>query len=194
MEQRESPEGITALLARLRAGDSSARQLLWEEVERNVRAIAAQRLRREVERIDTTSLVHETYVRIFGGAELRLENRAHFFGAVARAMQQVLIRRAEDRRRRARPLDPDALASAIQSASASFEDAGELALLGAAMERLGERPRHARKVEVLRLHYFAGLPTSEIAGLFAISVDSVQRDLRLARAWLVRELKADRQG
>ena len=190
-EDRSSP--ISALLERLRNGDETARRLLWAEVEASVRAIAAKRLRGEAERFDTTSLVHETYLRLFGGSELPLESRAHFFGAVARAVQRVLIRRAESRRRRAQPVDPSALAEAVASASDGFAHAGELELLGAAIERLEEQPRHARKVEVLRLAYFAGRSTADIAAMLGVSVDTVQRDLRLARAWLARELGAGRE-
>lgn len=191
MEQR--PEGeITDLLERMRAGEDGARQRLWEAVESQVRSVAAKRLHGEPEHIDTTSLVHETYVRIFGGVEIGLENRAHFFGAVARAVEQALIRRARERRRRAKPMDPDTLAETVRSATESFHDPDELALLVAAIERLAARPRQARRVEMLRLAYFGGLRTNEIAQLFGVSIDTVQRDLRLVRIWLARELMQGR--
>ncbi len=183
-------QDITPLLERVRTGDADARSRLWERVEREVRAIASHALRREnkAHRMETTAVVDEAYLRLFGEKAPAFEHREHLFGAVARIVAEILIGEARRRRRRPKPVDPDALLGVLDEAPTQTWTAEDFAAVDAAIDRLEEDPRHERKANVLRMQYFGGLSLEKIAELLELSRDSVKRDLRLGRAWIYREL------
>jgi RNA polymerase sigma factor (TIGR02999 family) len=135
--------------------------------------------------LQTSDLVHETYMRLGALGRIEWKNRSQFFAIAAQAMRRVLvdhaIRRKADKRgggRRQVPLEDGMVVSEIQAEEV-------LALHAALSELEGINERLARIVE---LRYFAGLQIDETAEVLGISPATVKRDWILARAWLHREL------
>jgi len=160
-----------------------------------LRSLAADFLRRERadHTLQPTALVHEAYLRLAGGSGLRFENRAHFFGAAATAIRRVLVEHARRRARVKRGGGAKRFDLADVEATATRGDGGALPddvliTVDDALARLGEfAPELARVVE---LRFFAGMTIPETARLLGVSETTIQRDWRLARAWLRGELDA----
>ncbi len=161
---------------------------LYDAVYDHLRAIARRRMagERPGHTLQTTALVHETYLKLEG--EGLAPDRSHFFVAAARAMRQILIDHA--RRRgcakrgggfRRMPLDVLDLAREA--------DLAEIVAVDEAISRLGEVD--ARAAEVVRLRFFAGASPSEVAGSLDCSLRTVERDWTYARAWLQKTLTAE---
>ncbi len=173
---RESQDG------RRGAADELA-TLLYEEL----RALAQHEMasERRGHTLQPTALVHEAYLRLMGGAAPTFENRAHFFAVAATAIRRVLVDHARGRARIKRGGDEVQLPLDELDPAAPLPEA-ELLELDLALERLAALdPFKARIVE---LRFFAGMTVEELARLLGTSESSVQRDWRLARAWLRGEL------
>ena len=137
--------------------------------------------------LQPTALVHEAWLRLGGDAQPAWHNRAHFFGAAAEAMRRILVESA--RRKHAwrhgggqERVDIDDPLLAI----ASPEAAGQVLAVHDALDRLAVHD--ARKAEVVKLHYFAGLTLDEAAQVLGVSEPTAKRDWAYARAWLYREI------
>lgn len=196
MESR-SEGAVTEILRRFRErGDLSGEVLdqLVPAVYGELKRLARRRLGRGGARpgeLDTTSLVHEVYLKL-QGSDGDYQNRPHFFAVVARTMRQVVVdeaRRALAEKRgggeRPVPLDEGVDAGRL----AVERDAPGLLALDAALDGLDElSPRLARVVE---LRFFAGLTEEEVARELELSARTVRRDWIKARAWLHRELRGD---
>ena len=157
---------------------------IYEELRR----IAHAHLSRERpgHTLNTTSLVHESYMRLAGIAEIDWRNRSQFLGMASRAMRRVLIDYARSRARLKRAA-PDSMAIEAPVAL-PVNRAEDLLLLDAALTRLeGMQPRQCRVVEC---RFFGGLTNDETADALAISAATVKRDWTMARAWLNAELAA----
>lgn len=139
--------------------------------------------------LQTTALIHETYLRLIGQREIRWENRAHFFGVAAKAMRHILVDYTRARQTAKRGGGVRAISS-DEAAYVSEERAGELVALDDALEELAQlSPRQSQIVE---LRYFGGLSVAETAEALNISPDTVTRDWNQARAWLYRALSGER--
>lgn len=158
--------------------------LIYDEL----RGLAAKRLRSERadHTLQATALVHEAYARLVD-AEIDFQNRAHFFAVAAQTMRRVLVdhARARARDKRGGGARPVTLDDDMASWEARPDD---LLDLNAALDRLAERDQ--RKAKVVELHFFGGLTYAEIATAVGISEATVDRDLRMAKAWLATELDA----
>ncbi|MBI4910002.1 MAG: sigma-70 family RNA polymerase sigma factor [Acidobacteria bacterium] len=177
--------GITERLRQAQTGGRDALQQVIPCLYLELKKIAAYHLRRESAawRLGTTALVHEAYLRL-ASADRRYENRVHFCGIASRVMRQVLVDQSRARN------------AAKRGAGCEIQVA-ELADLGRQREGLFARLDDAlhelslsdpRKTELLELRYFGGLTLEESAEYLGISVATVRRELRLAQAWLRREL------
>ena len=179
---------VTDLLQAWSGGQEEAAEALFPLVYRDLRAVAANLLRREHGRrtLDTGDLVHESYLKLLGPGEIDWRDRRHFFNVAARAMRQVLVDRARRRRadKRGEGLEAVTLGAALDVAAA-----GPDLVLG--LDRLLEDLRRldGRQAEVVELRIFAGLGLSEIAEMVGISLATVKRDWRMAHAWLSRQLQ-----
>lgn len=180
---------MTELIAAWHAGDAGARDALIECAYANVRAIAAQSLRRMPgATLSTTDLAHEALLRILG-ADASWADRRHFFHVVAQATRQLLVDAARRRLAGKRgagavhvELDETRLPASPQT------DAALLQLDEALAELARTDPRPARAIELV---YFGGLTRGEVARHLGISAATVDRDLRTARAWLRSALEDD---
>jgi RNA polymerase sigma factor (TIGR02999 family) len=182
---------VTALLQRMREGDSAATEelmpLMYEELHR----AAARHLRRERpdHTLQPTALVNEAYLRLFGGVTPRPVDGAHFLALASQVMRRILVDHARSRHSNKRGGD----AFRVTLDPAVFEDgaAPEIGLLALdiALDALAvEEPGLARAVE---LHYFGGLTAEESAEVTGRSVHSARHDLRFAHAWLRRRLAGE---
>lgn len=181
---------ITQLLARAADGDEASRAEVVPLLYARLRELArrARRDERKFDTLNTTALVHEVYLEVFGGTPPAFPDRKAFFGYIARAMQNLLIDRARHHlaQKRGGGVVPDAL-DEIQLRD--DDSALQLTALDAALAVLQrEQPRAA---EVLRLRFFVGLSEQEIAGLLDVDVRTVRRDWQKARAYVMVHVAAD---
>lgn len=183
---REKP--ITALLRDWRDGDRQALEKLTPLVYDELRRIAAGYLRAERcgHTLQSTALVHEAYVRLVD-ADVGWQDRAHFFALAARTMRRILVDHAEARRSAKRGGGAVRVTLHDEILPDGATDAGtDLLALDAALAKLETLdPRHASIVE---LHYFGGLTYAEMSETLGLSTSTLDRDLRLAKAWLASEL------
>ena len=153
-------------------------RLVYDELH----VIAEARMRAESpgHTLHSTALVHEAYVRL-AGARIAYADRRHFFAAAARAMRRILTdhARARGRAKRGGAMERVTLANVPAEGG---EQTLDLIALDEAMAALAAQD--ARKNSVIELHYFAGLGVTEIAAVLDVSEATVNRDLRMARAWL----------
>lgn len=184
---------ITALLKRWGTGDATARNQLIPLVYDRLRALAHHRLRgAPAERsLDTCALVHEAYLKLADGPRLDFPDRAHFLALASRVMRNLLVDRARSRAAAKRgggrgtlELDEDVVACG--DLVASDEELAAISELDEALARLEKlSPRQAGTVEC---RYFGGLSLEDTAMVMGVSLATVKRELRLARAWLALEL------
>lgn len=180
-------KGVTRLLQQWRGGDSSAFDALLPLIYNELRRMAGRCLysERPGHTLRATALVHEAYLRLVD-ADINWQDRAHFYAIAARAMRRVLVEyaRAHTRHKRGSgqihvPLD-EAVAVG-PGAEAIVADLDE------ALQRLAAiDPRRSDIVQVL---YFGGLTYEETAAALDISPATVHRELKLAKAWLLREMQ-----
>lgn len=185
------PADITRVLESVSQGDQSAKAQLFDAVYDELRSMAAALLAKERPdakvTIQPTSLVHEAYLKLVRNAEPAWESRAHFFGAAARAMRQILIDRARHLkaiRGRAAVFDDDAGLPTLSDTPARAVD--DLLALDDAMESL--RRRDERQYDVVMLRFFAGLNVEQTAAAMGVSATTVKNEWSFARAWLMREV------
>ena len=182
----ESHLPITELLHEVRAGNESARSELMNVVYRTLHRIAESHLRKERpdHTLQPTALVNEAYVKLFGHSEIAFVDRAHFFAVVSRAMRRILVDHA--RARAAARRNEGRVESA---ASIELEAGGEpmqLLDLDLALDALARE--HSSLAELIDMRYFGGMTAEETAEVLGRSVHIVRHELRLAHAWLRREL------
>jgi RNA polymerase sigma factor (TIGR02999 family) len=178
---------ITGLLQAHRQGDEKALDRLIPLIYPDLRRMARRQMRGRAggTTLDTTALVHEAYLKLVGRHRPDWEDRAHFFGVCARAMRQVIVDHARERRASKRggggaPCTLDETAIAID------EQATSLLAIDEALDRLAELD--ARLPRLVECRFFAGLTEEETAEALAVPLRTVQRDWARARAWLRREL------
>jgi RNA polymerase sigma factor (TIGR02999 family) len=178
---------VTRLLRRAQAGDASACESFWRLVHADLRAMASGELdhERRGHTLPPTALVNEAFLRLQGPVPLPWQNRAHFFGAAARAMRRVLVDHARARRRRKRN-GGNAAVPLSELELAAPAPGLDLLALDEALEHLGRIDQ--RMVQVVELRFFAGLPVETIAQLLGVSTGTVGSDWKIARMWLHREL------
>lgn len=185
MDQDQPP--ITRLLHAWREGDSAALERLTPLVYDELHRIAGQYMRREKEghSLQTTALVNEVYIRLVGLPHISWQDRAHFFAVSAGLMRRILVdaARAKGTGKRGGGVVRMELNESIDAAPIRPE---QLIRLDHALEALAQFD--ARKARVVELRFFGGLTVEETAEVLKISPDSVVRDWRLSRSWLMREM------
>jgi RNA polymerase sigma factor (TIGR02999 family) len=169
---------ITEVLARVRAGERGAADDLLPIVYAELRAVA-RALLRPAQTLQPTALVHEAYLRLVGNEDPGWNSRGHFFAAAATAMRRILVEQARRRARRGQRAD-------LADDPAVMPPDERVLDVDAALTRLEQRD--PRRAEIVNLRYFAGLSVAETAAVLGVSVGTVERDWRLARAMLEREL------
>ncbi len=183
-------ESITALLRAAGSGDEEAARVLLPRIYDELRQLARVSLRKlsPGQTLQATELVHEAWIRLIGASQPGWQGRAHFFGAAANAMRNILVetarRKATLKRGAKRAGDVDEDLPEIAPA-VPIEDVLSLDDALSRFERSHERP-----ARVVNLKFFAGLSMPEVAELLGLSLATAEREWRFARAWLQREMKA----
>jgi RNA polymerase sigma factor (TIGR02999 family) len=190
MEKAPSPDEITRILREWRTGSKDALDRLVPVVYEELRVLASRQLAREWrhDRLDTTAVVNEAYLKLFGQREVDWQNRGHFFAIAAQLMRRILVdharRQLRDKHGGGRP--HLALREADGAANRSTIDAVDALALDRALQKLEQLdPGQGRIVE---LRFFGGLTIEETATVVGTSSATVKREWALAKVWLFREL------
>lgn len=182
-----TPQDITQLLIAWSAGEPAALNELLPLVNDELRKLARRYLRRESpgHTLQPTALVNEAYLRLIDQRQVQWQNRAHFLGIAAQLMRRILIDHA--RRHHYQKRGGGALRVSLdESAAVTDAKAAELLAVEEALEKL--TALDARKGRIIELRFYGGLTEVETAEVLGISVPTVQREWRSAKAWLHRML------
>ena len=192
-----STPDLTLVLNAACEGDDRALGHLAAAVYAQLRALAARQMvpERADHTLQPTALVHEAYLRLFVGQDVRWESRGHFFAAAANAMRRILIEDARRRRRLKRGggrrrVQLDAVEP--MAALAGGEEPELLLDLDEALKRLEKLD--PRKSQVVMLRYFAGLSVLETAEILDVSSRTVEAEWSRARAWLYDAVRGSSGG
>lgn len=182
-----APGEVTRLLTELRGGDRSAFDKLVPLVHDELRRLAASYMRREAPGhiLQTTAVVNEAYLKLVEQREMNWRNRAHFFGIAAGIMRRILVdhARKQSAGKRGAGIQPVPLDEALALSGGRSE---ALLALDDALDRL--QKLDPRQVEIIELRFFGGLSVDETAEALQVSPRTVDREWKLAQAWLRREL------
>ena len=187
---------VTALLGRVRSiGDEAAGELL-PLVYDELRALAALHMRRERDdhTLQATALVNEVYVKLTNDRDARFANRAHFFGVAANAMRRILVDHARKHNAEKRGGGRVRERLTLCGLPDANDPARELDIVGLheALEKIESMDK--RVASVVELRFFGGLTIAETAGVLGVSHSTVEDDWAFARAWLRKQMEADRDG
>ena len=184
---RSSPRAVSLLLRAWRGGDESALDKLMPLVYDQLRRLAHRYMNQEKagHTLQTTALVNEAYLRLVDLKQIEWQDRAHFFAIAASFMRRILVDFARSRGYRKRGGDARRV-SFDESLVVSPEPGEELIRIDEALGALEKFD--ARKARVVELRFFGGMTEDETAEVLRVSRDTVKRDWRLARTWLLYEL------
>jgi RNA polymerase sigma factor (TIGR02999 family) len=187
MEDAQSSE-TTQLLRAWAGGNQAALEQLTPRVYKELRRIAGRCMQNERpgRTIEATALVHEAYLKLIDVTNVDWQHRAHFFAISAQVMRRILLDRAR-RRVAAKRGGAEPKVNVNELEQLGSARAHELVALDDALNALAQFD--ARKARVIELRFFGGLSIEETAEVEKVSPDTVMRDWRLARAWLLTELE-----
>lgn len=180
-------QDVTGLLIDWSNGNQAALDELLPLVNSELRKLASRYMRRESpgHSLQTSALVNEAYLRLIDQKNVRWQNRAHFFGIAAQLMRRILIDHARSHQYQKR--GGGAIQVSLDEAAAVTEArAAELLAIDEALEKL--TAMDIRKGRIVELRFFGGLTEEETAEVMKISVPTIQREWRAAKAWLHRML------
>jgi RNA polymerase sigma factor (TIGR02999 family) len=190
---KAGPDSVTALLLAWRQGSESALEALIPLVYSELERVAHRQLRGEHpgHTLQTSDLVHETYLRLVDSSRVQWQNRAHFLAVAAQSMRRVLVDAARARHAAKRgagdapiPLKPELTIAGSPNV--------DVVALSDALDALAQAdPRRSRVVE---LRFFGGLTVEETSEVLGVSAETVMRDWKVARAWLYSQLSPDSRG
>jgi RNA polymerase sigma factor (TIGR02999 family) len=185
------PGAVTQLLRAWSDGDEGALERLVPLVEAELRRLARGYMGRERRghTLQVTALVNEAFLRLTDARQLRWQDRAHFLGISARLMRRVLVDHARARGYRKRGGGAQRV-TLDEALVVTPEPAVSLIDLDRALEVLAATD--PRKSQVIEMRFFGGLSVEETAEVLHVSTDTVKRDWRLAKLWLLRELEETR--
>lgn len=187
MTPAEARPDIVGTLATLHKGDGSGAERLFSVLYDELRVLAARHLRREPRgrSMQTTELVHEAYLRLVGQRDVDWQNRAHFFAIAAQAIRRVLIDHARHRQiaKRGGGWHKVTLHEALDAPGEELD----FPALHEALDRL--MVLHERQARIVEMRFFGGLSVEDVVHVLGVSRRTVERDWKMAKAWLRLELK-----
>ncbi len=183
---QSSPNLVTVLLAKWKAGDEKALEALVPLVYDELRRVAHRYLRHERpdHTLQSTALVHEAYLRLLKQGTHEFENRAHFFAISAQLMRQILVEYA--RHGNAAKRDAGHMLTLDDNMGLVKTRGVDLVALDDALKALAALD--ARQSRIVELRFFGGLSTEETAAVLGISSATVKRDWATAKVWLHHEI------
>lgn len=178
---------ITDLLRAWSNGDSEALAKLIPLVDRELKKIAHAYMLREKpgNTLQTTALVHEALIRLLEGQKIDWQSRKHFYALIAKRMRQVLIEHARARLAAKRGGGAEHV-EVDENIPLTTEMSEELVMLDEALDKLAQIDD--RKAKIVEYRYFGGFTNEEVADLLDVAPTTVDREWRLARSWLKREM------
>ncbi len=182
---------VSQILERAQQGDPTAAAELLPLVYDELRKLAAQKMAREsaTQTLQPTALVHEAWLRLAGNsADIAFANAAHFFSAAAEAMRRILIERARRRLAAKRGGGAEHLDLEEMEIAAPLAEDEALLRLNEALEKYATVD--ARKADLVKLRYFAGMNYEEAAAALGIAVPTAKEWWSYARAWLALEMRS----
>jgi RNA polymerase sigma-70 factor (ECF subfamily) len=187
MRRMSEPAPVTALLRAWSGGDEGALGELLPLVEAELRRLARAYMARERigHTLQATALVNEAFLRLIDARQVAWQDRAHFLGISARLMRRVLVDHARTRDARKRG-DGDYKVALDDNIAAPESSEVDLVDLDRALEALTIIDE--RKSRVIEMRFFGGMTVEETAEVLHVSTDTVKRDWRMAKLWLLREL------
>jgi RNA polymerase sigma factor (TIGR02999 family) len=184
---KASEKSVTKLLLAWGEGEDGALEVLTPIVYDELRRLARRSLAGEgsARTLQATALVHEAFIRLVDVRRVRWQNRAHFYAMAARLMRRVLVdlartRHAQKRGGRAKKVTLD------EELLVSERHTGQVIAIDDALHELARVD--ARKAQVVELRFFGGLSVDESAEVLKVSPETVMRDWKMAKVWLLREL------
>ena len=182
---------VTVLLRAWADGDASALEQLVPLVHRELHRIARHCMaaERTGHSLQPTALLNEAYLRLRGVAHVDWQDRAHFFAMSARLMRRILVDVARSKKYLKRG-GGNAVAPLEDAMALSVERSHDLVALDQALQALAQFD--ARKSRIVEMRFFGGFTVEETAEALGVSPETVQRDWRLAKSWLRRELEQER--
>lgn len=182
-----SPTDVTELLRAWSNGDGSALDRLVPLVYHELRSLAQRYMRQERadHTLQATSLINEAYLRLIDVNRIQWQSRAHFIAVAAQTMRRILVEFARRRHRHKRGGDV-VLVALDESQDIGHDKGADLVALSDALTALASFD--ARMGQVVELRFFGGLSVEETADVLHVSPETVMRDWKTAKAWLLREL------
>jgi RNA polymerase sigma factor (TIGR02999 family) len=183
----QSSEGITRLLVDWGKGDQAALEKLMPLVYSELRRLASNYLRRErgEHTLQPTALVNEAYLKLVDQRDAKWQNRAHFFGISAQLMRRILVDHARQHQAVKRGGSGQQRISITSVEKLAKQPEVDLLALNEALDELAKM----QQSRIVELKFFGGLSIDEIAEVLGIGHATVERDWKMARAWLRRQLE-----
>lgn len=187
----QEPREITQMLLELTDGNEEVVNQILPHIYDELRRLASSYLRRERSNhtLQPTALVHEAYMKLIDQSRVKWQNRAHFFGIAAQVMRRILMDHARKHTAEKRGGDAELLPIEEEILVVSHDKSAELVALDDALNQLAEMDE--RKAKIVELRYFGGLSIEETAEVLGVSVPTVNREWRMAKAWLYSEIARD---
>ena len=181
---------ITAVLQAWSRGDPNALDQLIPLVDCELRRLAHAYMSRERagHTLQTTALVNEALIRFIDAGTANWESRSHFYAIVARRMRQILVEHAREQLTQKRGMRAEHV-NVSEAIHLSVAKSQELLLLDAALTKLAQLDE--RKAKVVECRYFGGFTVPEVSEMLGISTATVEREWKLARSWLLREIRSE---
>jgi RNA polymerase sigma factor (TIGR02999 family) len=192
-DEPTSAHMVTNLLIQWGKGDRAAFNELMPLVYRELHKMAKRYMRQQESghTLQTTAVIHEAYLKLAGGTEQDLENRAHFYGVAAKAMRHILVDHARTRQSVKRG-GKTPMVTLDEGLPVVDTPAAEILALDDALNALAAS--YPRQAEVVELRYFGGLSVDEVSRKLKVSPETVARDWRFAKSFLRRETKHGARG
>ena len=188
MSTPNAGESVTDFIRRAQDGDPEALRMVFDATYAELRAMARARLRMSSRNtlLDTTSLVHEAYMRFAEAGRLRVDDRQHFLKYASHAMRSVIVDFIRERAAQRRGGDAQHVTLNSQIGEVTGEAEREILHVHEALEELAHYD--ARLVAVVEMRYFAGMNETEIAAALGVNERTVRRDWQKARLFLAESL------
>lgn len=181
---------ITQMLLELTDGNKDVVNQILPHIYDELRRLAGSYLRRERSdhTLQPTALVHEAYMKLIDQNRVKWQNRAHFFGIAAQVMRRILMDHARKHTAEKRGGEAELLPIEEEILVVSHDKSSELVALDDAMNELARLDPD--KAKIVELRYFGGLSIEETAEVMEVSVPTINRHWKMAKAWLHSELSA----
>lgn len=187
----QSPNKITRMLIELTDGNQEVVNQILPHIYDELKRLASSYLRRERPNhtLQPTALVHEAYMKLIDQKRVHWQNRAHFFGIAAQVMRRILLDHARKHQADKRGGEVEKLPIEEEILVVSHDKSAELIALDDALEALAKIDE--QKAKIVELRYFGGLSIEETAEVMGVSVPTINRQWRMAKAWLYSQITGE---